>query len=214
MSITVQESIKVLKKIPLFGNLSDTELAIIVPLLTEKVYSAGEVLIVQDDLTDNAYIICSGVVRVYRLSEEGEEINIAIIGAGEIVGELSLLDDKPRSAYVETIQETKALVFSKHEFLSLLTEHPLIAVNLLKALATRIRENSSRLESLISKSLTERSLLTIQTLAPYFPNGDVTLSQEELAQIVGATRARVTETLNQLQSEGKIYLSHRKIHLT
>ena len=159
MSVTVQESIKVLKKIPLFGNLSDTELAIIVPLLTEKVYSAGEVLIVQDDLTDNAYIICSGVVRVYRLSEEGEEINIAIIGAGEIVGELSLLDDKPRSAYVETIQETKALVFSKHEFLSLLTEHPLIAVNLLKALATRIRENSTRLESLISKSLIERSFL-------------------------------------------------------
>jgi Mn-dependent DtxR family transcriptional regulator len=66
---------------------------------------------------------------------------------------------------------------------------------------------------MISKNLTDRTLNTLKTLANYFSNNDITLSQEQIASIIGATRARVTESLNTLEERGTITLSHKKIHL-
>lgn len=208
-----EENGKLLRNLPLFNNLTDSEIEILSKVLIKKDYPSGEILIEQNDISNSVYIIITGDVKVYRLSEDGEEINLAVLGKGEIVGELSFLDNEPRSAFVETIQKSQVLILSKDNFLHVLKDHNTIAINLLKTLSSRVRASDERLEDIMSKSLSERAWKTLRALSAHFPNKEINLSQEELAEIIGATRARVTEALNQLQTQGKIILHHKKIQV-
>lgn len=208
------QKIQILKNLPFFNQLSQHDIAVLASILKEVSYPPGEVFIEQDDTKNlDAYIIVQGGAKIYRVNEEGEIINLAILGPGQIVGEMTLLDLSPRSAYVETIQESKLLVLSRNQLLKILHEHPTTAVGLLKTLATRLKITNERLEDFVSKNLKERTWKVLQTLSAYFPNNDINLSQEELSGIIGATRARVTEVLNELAKENKITMSHKHIHV-
>lgn len=209
-----RQKIQILKRVPLFDQLDDHDISILAAVLKEINYPSGEVFIEQDDTQNpSAYIIVEGGAKIYRVTDEGEIINLATLGPGELVGEMTLLDDAPRSAYVETIKESKLLSLSRGQFRNILNNHPKAAINLLKTMATRVRVTNERLEDLVSKNLKERTWKVLQTLSSYFSNKDINLSQEELSGIIGATRARVTEVLNQLQKDGKITLSHKHIHI-
>ena len=210
----LNSKIQVLKRLPLFDQLDKHDISILSSALEEIDAPPGEVFIEQDDLENqNAYIIVEGGAKIYRINEEGEIITLAILGPGQIVGEMTLLDESPRSAYVETIQKSKLLILSRTQLLKILHDHPKATIGLLKTLAARLRITNERLEDLVSKNLKTRTWKILQTLALYFPNKDINLSQEELSAIVGATRARVTEVLNDLEKEQKIILSHKHIHL-
>lgn len=203
-----------LKNQPLFSALSLHELETISHAIKERAYATGDMIIEQDTASDGAYFIVEGMVKVFRESREGEEINLTVLGPGEVLGELSLIDDEPRSAYVCTLKPTTIFILRREDFIKILEKHPETAVNLLKTLAKRVRTTNQRMEELLSLNLTERTWKMLQTLSGYFPNKDILLSQEELASIIGATRARVTEVLNHLKDQGKISISHRKIHIS
>lgn len=184
------------------------------PIVRQKTFPPHELIIEQEDISSpEAFFIISGSVKVYRVTSDGNEVPIAVLGEGEVVGELALLDDQPRSANVETLQESVMLCLNRHDFMKVLSAHPQTAINLLKTLSVRVRENGKTLEDMYSLNLYERTWKTLKTLSSFFPNHDVNLSQEELATIIGATRARVTEVLNELKSQGKITLSHRRIKI-
>lgn len=211
--MTLDEKTKIIKGFPLFQNLADSQVQTISEAVFEKEFLPGDILVDQGDRSDGAYFIISGSVKVYRISLDGNPINIAILGSGEVVGEMSLVDEEPRSATVEAIQKTKTLVLTKSNLLRVLSQNTQTAMALLKTFSARVRAADDYIEEIFSKHLTERTLHLIQTLAKHFPNREITLSQEELAEILGATRARVTEALNSLASQGLVTLSHRKIHL-
>ena len=204
---------KIFKNVLLFENLPEENIKRIIDLSIEKTFQTGDILIEQDTLANNAYIICSGSVRAYRISEEGDEITLGVLGQGEIVGEMSLLDDEPRSASVAVLQETVVLIINRGRFVSLLKEFPDLTISLLRTLSLRIRTINDHLEDIVSKNLYDRTWKMLLSLSKYFPEKNIALSQEELAEIIGATRARVTEVLNRLKSDGKITLSHREIKL-
>lgn len=208
-----EQQIRIISAVPLFTGLTKDELKAVASKTKAVEFEAGELIIEQDDTSDGAYILCHGMVKVYRLTDDGEEINLAVLGPGEILGEMSLIDDQPRSANVEAIQHTQLLLLTREDFSKILHQHTDAAINLLATLSHRVRATNEYVEDVFSKNLAERTWKTLQTLSRYFPNNDITLSQEELATIIGATRARVTEILDQLQIEGKLTLSHRKIHL-
>lgn len=209
----IQQKVQILKSVPLFKELSEKTATIIAQVAIEQNLPPKTTFIEQDDMSEIAYFICSGGARVYRVTEDGEEVNLAVVGLGEVVGEMALLDSTPRSANVQTIQNTKVLMLTKESFSKILAQNPEVAFNLLCILSKRVREANQHLEDILSKKLFDRTWKMLQTLSKYFPHNTITLSQEELAAIVGATRARITETLNNLQDEGKITISHRKIHV-
>lgn len=211
--MTIPEKIDLLKSLPLFKNLSQQELEVIAGAASEQTIPAGTVFIEQEDESNSAYLIYKGSARVFRITEDGNEVNVAIIGPGEVVGELALLDNQPRSACVEALQEVKLLMITKSEFSNILKKYPDTAVSLLCTLADRVRSSNQLLEDVLSKNLYSRTWQTLNSLSHFFPGRVITLSQEELACIVGATRSRVTEILNELQTEKKITLAHRQIHL-
>lgn len=211
--VDILDKKQIIKSLPLFQSLNETKLETLSQATHEKVLPANTTFIEQEDEPISTYIIISGSVRVYRISPDGEEINLAILGPGEVVGEMSLLDDEPRSASVETIQETKTLVLDRKDFLQIIHQYPDMAINLLSVLSKRIRLINEHLEDTFSKTLPERTWKILQALQKYFPEGVINLSHEELSSIVGASRARITEVLDEFAQQGKIILSHRKIHL-
>ena len=202
-----------LKRVGILTLLNDEQLSLLAKKVTTKQLQSNEIFIEQDAITDTAYLIISGAVKVYRMTTEGEEIMLDTKGPGEIVGEMALLDGKPRSAYVETIKDSTFFCISKQNFLEVIEKNPQISINIIRHLILQIREFNQRMEDTTSKNLCDRTYTTLKTLGTYFPNNDITLSQEQLASIVGGTRARITECLNNLEKGGKITLSHKKIHL-
>jgi CRP/FNR family cyclic AMP-dependent transcriptional regulator len=211
--MNITQRVEQLKSIAIFALLNESQLKLIAENITVENLKSGEVFIEQDTITDTAYLIINGAVKVYRITESGEEIMLDTKGSGEIVGEMALLDGKPRSAYVETIQDSAFFCINKNKFLDVVNKNPQISLNIIRHLILQIREFNERFEVQTSKNLTIRTYNTLKNISSYFPNSDITLSQEQLASIIGATRARVTECLNELERKGLLTLSHKKIHL-
>ena len=209
----IEKKLEILKTFELFGQLEEKDLKHIAQVVQQKTFAPKFILMEQEEDADFAYFIYKGGVRVYRTTEEGEEITLNILGPGEVVGELGLIDTSTRSATVETIQETSTLVVSGGDFKALLSKNPTITFHLLLILSARIRKLSSSMEDVMSKKLDERTWNALELLSKYFPNKEILLSQEELAQIIGATRARITEVLNKFADEGKLEIFHKKIQI-
>lgn len=209
--MNIEEKSNYLRNISLLKNVSESGIREIVNLLDEVEINQHEIFISQDETALKVYFIIEGVVRVYRITENGDEIGLSILGSGEIIGELAFLDHENRSANVQAMQNLKLFTLSGKTFEKLLYKYPQIGINLLKVLSKRIKENGVFLEEALSKNLKQRTWDMLKILTIYFPHGNISISQEELSLIIGATRSRVTEVLNILQQEGKIKLSHKNI---
>jgi len=208
-----EEKTQIVKSSSLFKTLSGEEIRAIAKAADQKKFSPKSVVIEQCERPQAAYLIYKGLVKVYRMAECGEEVNLAILGPGEVVGEMSLLDECERSATVETLQETEALSLTKENFDKVLTQNPQIAQKMLGIFCRRLRIANEYVEELTVKELKDRLFRVLVILSGYFPKGEISLSQEDLATIVGATRPRVTEALGELEKKGKVSLSRRRIHL-
>lgn len=207
------EKIKKLRFFSLFKDLSDTELSSIAKFIHEQSIPAKKNFIAQDTESNTVYFIYKGLVRAYRSTNEGQDVNLSVMGEGEIIGEMGILEELPRSANVETIQDTIVFTLTKADFINLLKTYPKTSITLLKFLSRRLRNITDKVEGVMSKSMEKRTVDALSILSKLFPKSEILLSHEELATIIGATRARVTEVLDMLESEGKIKLSHRKIKL-
>lgn len=211
--MNAKEKIEKLKFFTLFKDLSDTELSSIAEFIHEQLIPAKKNFISQDTESNIVYFIYKGLVRAYRSTDDGLEVNLSVMGEGEIIGEMGILEELPRSANVETIQETIVFTLTKADFIQILKTYPKTSITLLKFLSKRLRNITDKVEGVMSKGIESRTIETLSILSKLFPKNEILLSHEELATIIGATRARVTEALDELESEGKIKLSHRKIKL-
>jgi len=136
---------------------------------------------------------------------------LALLGEGEIIGEMSLFNHVVRSATVEAVQETLVLDIDGRSFRDLIDNKPKVAVGILNVVIQRLIKNHEKIKKLRFESLYHRVWDSLGVLSEHFPDGHINLSHQELSEIVGATRPRVTEVLNKLQNEGKIKLQRQKI---
>ncbi|WP_376794609.1 cyclic nucleotide-binding domain-containing protein [Thermogemmatispora sp.] len=136
----------VLRKVSLFSSLSDKELKAIARSLQERHYSRGTALFHQGDTGTGLYIITAGRVSIIQANDpdRAEEV-IGTAGPGEVLGEMALLDDLPRSASVVADEETTAIILPIWEFRSVLRQQPEIALKLLSVLSRRLRKAEGRL---------------------------------------------------------------------
>ncbi len=161
----------------------------------------------------NVYFLKSGHVKIARLSPEGREAILDIIGPGEIFGELTLADEAEEE-YVEiaeALDEVLICAMSKSDFLEFLKQNPELNLQMIKLIGMKLRRVESRVEDLIFKSVRERVVGFILRFAQAF--GRIKdrqivvpkfLSQEEIAHMTGASRQTVATILNELRKEGII----------
>jgi CRP-like cAMP-binding protein len=141
----MNEIITYLRKVPLFSNLKDKDLATIESLVKERKYARGEIILRQGEEGIGLFIIKKGKVKVSKTLASGKTIDIAVHSDGEYFGELAMLDNKPRTATVTAIEDTEVYIMTYWEFKALLESKPEIALSLLPVLVERFRETNEQL---------------------------------------------------------------------
>ena len=200
-----------LKNVPLFASLKPDDLANLSSIMKVNKYHRDDSIFHQEDPGSTLYIITSGQVKVTYISSEGEEVILAILSDGDFFGELSLLDENTRSANVVTMLDTQVLVLHRHEFLNFLNAHHEVAIEMLSTLSRRLREANIALEDSVildlSTRLAKRLLELGQKHGVKTDRGieiGLRLTQQDLADLVGASRVAVNKQLNMFKIEGLI----------
>ena len=204
----------VLSEISLFRGVPARDLERLTTLLHEKDFPAGTNAVTAEEPGKGAYVILSGTAKVYVTHTDGTEVILAILGAGEIVGEMSVADSLGRSASVLTLEDSTFLWMDHKTFLSSMEEVPVIARNLVGILSRRLRLADTHTRSLAALDVHGRVAAQILAFAREYgqplPKGGVLiplrLTQSDLAGLVGASRVRVNQALGYFRKRGAISL--------
>ena len=131
--------------VDLFSTLTKRELQTLAQSCQERKYGAGTTIIAQGDAGVGLYVLRSGTVRIIRANNpDRAEEELGVVSAVDVLGEMALLDDLPRSATVVAVEDVDALVLPIWEFRATLRNHPDIAVKLLSVLSRRLRKSEAR----------------------------------------------------------------------
>ena len=134
----------VLSQVPLFSHLNKHDLQVLGSSCRERDYPAGAALLRQGETGVGLFVIVSGRVRVTQHQPGGDEHELASLGRGDVLGEMSLLDDLPRSATAMALEPTQALVLPVWDFRAILRDNPDIGISLLSVLSRRLRAAETR----------------------------------------------------------------------
>ena len=132
-----------LKNVPIFSDLSDSDLTKIASKMIPREYEKGKMILLEESHGESFFIITSGAVKVTRLSDDGREVILAILGESDFFGEMSLLDGAGRSANIVANEKALMLTLSRRDFLDCLESYPKIAISLLDIFITTIAANLS-----------------------------------------------------------------------
>ena len=195
----------------LFANLGTEELDGLLSLTHAKRVDADQVIFLKGDRAAQLYAIASGLVRVSTVSDDGKVMVFGIFGPGELFGEVALLDGRERTATVTAVSATELLVIDRRDFLPFLEKHPKVSIQLLSALAGRVRSASQLVEDALFLPLPARLAKKLLFLADNFGTRhgksiriDLKLSQQELGNLVGTTRESINKALRAWEDDGTI----------
>ncbi len=192
-----------LGQLSLFHDLTPAELARVHALLHGRTFPAGTTLMSVDQPGEVAYIILHGTLKIHVEQAGGTNVILAILGPGEVVGELSLVTGPGRSATVVTMEESAVLWMGRTDFTTCLRTVPTMAFNLATILARRLRLANEQIQALATLDVYGRVARQLLAFAQAYgqptTTGDVLiplhLSQSDLADLVGASRVRVNQVL-------------------
>jgi len=199
-----------LKNIPLFKHLKDAQLKEIAERCKSATFKKGVVIFHKTDPSTDLYIVNSGRVKAVLVDDQGDEIVLAQFEKGAFFGELSLLDNKGRSATIVADKDSELAILKKDVFFDLLYKNPNIAVELITTLVERLRKADELIESLAFFEVGERlvrSLLDAATADGASDKGFLRvgkLTHKELAARIGSSREAVTKCMKVFSAKGII----------
>jgi CRP-like cAMP-binding protein len=204
----MDERTEALRAIPLFASLEESGLQEIADLLIDRKFPKDAVIFEDGSIGDYMYVIRSGEVKVTKMSEDGREKILEILGEGEFFGEMALLDRQPRSASVKTTRPCTLLALSRQDFSALLRRDPDISLELIRELVRRIREADEQIRGLLFERVEARTRRLLRRRAneavPDRPDRRATppITHQQLADLVGTSRETVTRVLKELKDSG------------
>ncbi len=210
----------VVRQAPLFAALDDEASTALRSTMATVELGRGEILFHEGDPGDRVYVIVDGKVKLGRASGDGRENLLAILGPGEMFGELSLFDPGPRNATATAVADTTLIGLGSEDLGSWLDGRPDVSRQLLRALARRLRRTNEALADLVFSDVPGRVAKALLDLSERFgrPTEDGLrvahdLTQEELAQLVGASRETVNKALADFAARGWLRLEARAVVL-
>ncbi|MGH7700748.1 MAG: Crp/Fnr family transcriptional regulator [Gemmatimonadales bacterium] len=208
-------SAAVLEKIPLFRELAPPDLQRVVEVARERTYPKNSVILFEDDPGDALYVVGQGQVKVVLIGEDGREVILSVLGAGEFFGEMALIDDEPRSAHVIAMEDSALIVLRREDFQGILRHSPGIALALLRELSRRLRRVDEKVGSLVLLDVNGRVAQLLLDLADEEGGERITrrLTHHTIAQMIGSSRETVSRTMRELVDKGLIEVSRRDIAL-
>jgi len=192
-----------LSAVPLFRGLSEIQLNWISQRAHRRLFSAGKSIITAEQPGEAVYIILFGTVKIHIEQTDGRDVVLSIIGAGDTLGEMSLIDSSGRSASAVTLEDSLLLWMDKGVFQQVLDEYPPVAHNLVRILTSRVRLNNELIQALATLDVYGRVARQLLAFAEkYGESGEgesvlipIHLTQGEIADLVGASRKRVNQVM-------------------
>ena len=205
---------------PLFADMESEETKALFESMVPVELTRGDVLFREGEPGDRLYVIAQGKIKLGRRSSDGRENLLSILGPGEMFGELSLFDPGPRTATASSVSDALVYELRHQALVQWIAAHPSVATTLLGALARRLRRTNETLADLVFSDVPGRVAKALLDLSARFgePNDDGIrvahdLTQEELAQLVGASRETVNKALADFAARGWVRREGRAVVL-
>lgn len=208
----------VLSGLPLFAALDDDAGAALRGAMKREHFTRGDVVFDEGDQGDKLYAVIEGKIKIARTAADGRESLQTVVGPGEMFGELSLFDPRPRTAGAVAITDSVLASLAHDALRPWITQHSDVAVQLLQALVQRLRRTNDVMADLVFSDVPSRVAKTLLNLAERFGQSSSEgihvahdLTQEELAQLVGASRETVNKALADFSGRGWIRIESRAV---
>jgi CRP/FNR family cyclic AMP-dependent transcriptional regulator len=208
----------VLKKTPLFANLTEAELQALTARTSRKRFQKSAQLFAEGDPCAGLFLVAAGKIRIFKLSPSGREQILAVEGPGSSFAELPVFDGGNYPAAASAIEDTEVLFISRKDFQSFCREHPDVALKVISVVGSRLRRLVGIIEELSFTTVRQRLIALIVRLAQAggTPSKEgirveLTKSHQDLAAELGTVRELVSRNLSRLQAEGYLDVEGRKI---
>jgi CRP/FNR family cyclic AMP-dependent transcriptional regulator len=205
-----------LATVPLFSGLDRTELQRFADVTREKFYPKGSVILFENDPGDSLFVVRAGRVKVVLIGEDGREVILGVLSVSDHFGELSLIDDRPRSAHVIAMEDSHLLVLRREDFRARVEASPRVAWALLSELSRRLRRADDKIGGLVLLDVPGRIARLLLDLADETGGQAIekTLTHQTIAQMIGASRETVSRAMKDFQDAGWITVERRRIALS
>ena len=201
-----------LKSINYFEGLDLSELEYVKGYISEKEIAKGEIFIHEGQRSDYLFFVTAGLVKVFKTAPSGKEQILHIAPPGDSLNDVSTFDGAPSAASMLAMTPVHLYAIRKDDLNTILHNPPRIYMNIIKALAKRVRRDSNLVEELsFSQVLTRLAKLLLGTYAGEEGTVGLYLTQQEMANMVGTTREGVNRSLKIMEDRGAIRLSRHRV---
>ena len=212
--------IALLKKVPIFSSLSESEFAFLTARVVQRKFGPGELIFGEDEPCSGLYVIEAGNVRIFKSSAGGREQVLSIDGPGGSIAELPVFDGGNYPASAQAVTAATLLFFSKQDFQSLCLQHPEVALKVLRVVGGRLRRLVAIIEELSFTTVRHRLVALLVRLAQTNrarsgagATFTLPVNNNELAAQIGTVRELVSRNLSRLQAEGLIEIDGRNVRV-
>ena len=204
-----------LATVPLFSGIDRTELQRFADMTRERFYPRGSVILFENDPGDSLFVVRQGRVKVVLIGEDGREVILGVLGVSDHFGELSLIDDRPRSAHVIAMDDSHLLVLRREDFRKRVEASPAVAWALLSELSRRLRHADEKIGGLVLLDVPGRIARLLLDLADESGGSTIEkrLTHQTIAQMIGASRETVSRAMKEFQDAGLIRVERRRISI-
>lgn len=209
-----------LSSVNIFSDLSDSELDNIKSLCKTRKYPKNSMIILEEEMGDVVFIVMSGTVKITRVNDEGKEVILAMLGSGEVFGEMAILDGESRSANALAQENCEVVTINREEFLNLIKTNNKVALNLMTEFAIRLRKSDQQIEALSLDDAEHRIGVSILNLAEemgVIRKGAVTVDnlpyQQDIANMAGTSRETVSRVMKIFEDRGLITKTGHKLSI-
>lgn len=203
-----------LDKVELFAGLDPSQLETLAQGARLRTFQSGTIVVNEGDDAHGLFVVQSGALKCFLMDENGREVTLSLLGPGEYFGELALLDEAPRSASVIATERSELLQIPRPTFLALLDDNPACMHVLLRNLVARVRSLTENVRALALVDVFGRIARLFDSLAVDRDGHAVIerrLTQQEIANLVGASREMVNRILRDLVVGGYIAIENHRI---
>ncbi len=200
----------------LFEGLSDAHVEELLGIAVDKAYEKNEMVFMEGDRASGLYVSIEGMIKIYKLSQEGKEQILHIFGPGEPFGEVPVFSGGTFPAYAEAIVKSRALFFPRDTFIRLITGNPGFALNMLAVMSARLRRFTMQIENLTLKEVPGRLAVYLLMLSSEQEESRIVrlkISKALLASFLGTIPETLSRMLARMADRGLIHVAGREIRL-
>lgn len=214
----ITNTVPILKKLPFFTNLQESDLLKINEITIQRNYRKGSIIFMEGDTGEAFYFIKSGKVKIYKTSPDGRELIFAILSEGDVFAEVTLFNDINYPASAEVMEDASLGMIKNQDLEGVISKNAELALAIIKVLSRKLFNSQQKVKELALGDTFMRTAQTIIKLAE--EHGKKTdeglevkldISRQELANMIGTARETVSRALSQFKKEGSVDISGKKI---